>query len=326
MPPRPAARENDAPAGEVAPRPLVSVIIPCFQAEGTLEACLRALAAQEGPPDHEVILVENGSTDATPELARGLQDLFAGRLLLVEEGRPGSYAARNRGLEVARGDILLFTDADCVPSPGWMRALAEPLMTVPELLLVGGTIRGVPEQPGLLARYARTAGILGQEGALRHPRGPFVQTANLAVRAEAARAVGGFDASLFSGGDAVFCWRLQERLGEAARPRLVEDAVIEHLHRESLGALWRQFFRYGQSDLVLHRRFGTPPGRRLRRVVTDAARLLLALPMALALTPWAAARRDPLPALAPLLRALRALARRCGQLDAWLRPRHLRRS
>jgi GT2 family glycosyltransferase len=218
---------------------------------------------------------------------------------------------------------VLFTDADCEPDPDWVATLVR-AFDDPTVIFAGGEIVGVADTDSLLVRYANAAGILSQRGALTHPRGAFFQTANLAVRREAAEAIGGFDETLYSGGDAEFCWRLQERF--PAAPCFVPEARVRHAHREDVAGLFRQFRRYGQADVCLTRRFGVRWVPCLFKAGADVARLLFLPLLAVIGAVRAAVGRDPLPAAAPWLRAVRTVARRYGQLTAWLRPASLYRS
>ena len=303
--------------------PELSIIVPAYQAASTLEACLRALSRQETLFRYELIVVENASSDETLTLARRLESEFPHLLRVLVETQKGSYAARNRGLQAAEGRLLLFTDADCIPSPQWADRLATALL--PEgVLLVGGEIEGDPAQAGLLARYARQAGILSAAGALSHRRAPFAQTANLGVRREDALEIGGFDGGLFSGGDADFCWRLSERFPDR-RLEFSPDAKVYHHHRESLSELWRQFYRYGQGDRVQARRRGVQYRRLILGLVADLVRFIFWPFMSLLQLPRALLDRDLLPLLRPPLRVFRALARRSGQVSLLLRPKKLRR-
>jgi len=307
----------------VAPSPHVSVIVPCYQAERTLKACLESLLAQRTKLSYEVLLVENGSRDGSLEIARSLMD-EGGPLRVIEEPTVGAYAARNRGIREARGEVLLFTDADCRAAPEWVESLARALAD-PDVILAGGEIEDDPTQRGLLARYARSCHILSQSHTLRHPLGGFLQTANMGVRRTDALAAGCFDEKLYSGGDADFCWRVR-RLKPKASMRLVPEARVEHFNRETLRDLWRQYFRYGQADVMLARKHGRRLVHCAGKLTLDLLRVVL-LPLALVLgAVRGLIRRDALPAVAPFLRVARLLARRRGQLHALLRPGRLRRA
>ena len=189
--------------------PVVSVIVPCYRAEGTLRSCLEALVRQSGCPAHEVIVIDNGSDDGTRDIAEAMASAHPDVIRVLEEPTPGAYAARSRGLEAARGRFALFTDADCRPAAGWVARMAQELGD-PDVLMVGGEVRAADGAHSLVARYSARENILSQGHTLRHPWGGFLQTANLGVLTERAREVG-FDAALFSGGDADFCWRLRAR-------------------------------------------------------------------------------------------------------------------
>lgn len=103
------------PPPRVASRPTVSVVIPARNEEGFLADCLDALAVQTDPPD-EVIVVDNGSSDRTPLIARAYPFVT-----LLTEPTPGIVPARNRGLDAAGGDVLCRIDADSIIAPDWVQ-------------------------------------------------------------------------------------------------------------------------------------------------------------------------------------------------------------
>jgi glycosyltransferase involved in cell wall biosynthesis len=128
--------------------PRYSVIVPAYQAEGTIGACVRALNAQTLPRDrYEIIVVDDDSTDRTANVAR---EAGADRVLTVPHGGPA--AARNAGVDAARGEIVLFTDADCEPSPEWLERMVAPLAD-PGVTGAKGTYR--TRQRALMARLVQ---------------------------------------------------------------------------------------------------------------------------------------------------------------------------
>jgi glycosyltransferase involved in cell wall biosynthesis len=227
--------------------PTVSVVVPARNAAGSLPGCLEALAAQSLPVAREVIVVDDGSTDATAAIAAGHPSVR----VVSGPGR-GSYAARNAGAAAAAGAVLAFTDADCMPSPGWLAAGIAALDDLPADL-IGGRITWVSGPAGVVARYDR-ATYLQQEQFVAEQG--FAATANLFARAEVFDSLGGFDGSLRSGGDYEFCHRAVAagfRLGFAG------EAVVNHRPRTTLTELWHLHRRLGAGWADLHRRGLRPP-------------------------------------------------------------------
>lgn len=230
--------------------PAVSVIVPIYNGEDDLPDLLAGLQGQDYPRDRvDYWLVDNGSRDRTPEILRAAaqsQDIQIHALTYRDI--QSSYAARNAGILAATGQILAFTDADCQPEPSWLRELVQPFAD-PAVGLVAGGIQALPSQHWL-ERYAERQGTLSQTNTLNHSFLPYGQTANLAVRAEVFPQAGLFRPHLTTGGDADFCWRVQQetdwRLASA------ETAVVYHRHRRTLDELRRQWHRYGCSNRYLH--------------------------------------------------------------------------
>src|SRR5688572_26039408 len=98
--------------------PSISVVLAVRNGAGTLCACLDSLVAQDYPAGKlEILVVDNGSTDATASLLTR----YHPRIAVLESARRGASAARNCGITAARGDAIAFTDADCVAEPFWLR-------------------------------------------------------------------------------------------------------------------------------------------------------------------------------------------------------------
>ncbi|WP_344777421.1 glycosyltransferase family 2 protein [Gryllotalpicola kribbensis] len=116
----------------LARRPRLSVVIPVLNEERIIDACLTALESQAEPPE-QIIVVDNGSTDATPEIVRRHPDVT----LLFEPVR-GIGGARTRGFDGATGDVLARIDADTVVSPGWSVAARDAFARDPGLAAAGG--------------------------------------------------------------------------------------------------------------------------------------------------------------------------------------------
>lgn len=207
--------------------PLVSVIVPTHGDEDNLRACLKALCAQTlEASKYEVIVADNNRVALS---GSG----WPGGTRHVHEPGGYSYAARNAALKVARGSILAFTDADCLPEPEWLRAGAAAVETGP-LALAGGRIDMFAARDTLSARCDRVFEFRQEMLILR---AGYAVTANLFVRSEVFRRVGPFDATLESGGDLEFCARAVAagfRIGYAAA------AVVRHPARERAADLFRK--------------------------------------------------------------------------------------
>lgn len=249
----------------------MSVVIPALNASDTLAAQLDALAKQTTKLGWEVVVVDNGSTDETPAIARS----YANRLVIrvVSCAQPGANAARNVGGSAARGSLLLYCDADDRVYPDWISAMAYALQHDDA---AGGAIDNdslnADLKGGPSSRYPdglpRAAGFL-----------PRAIGANFGVRKNVWADLGGFDQKYKYGGtDTEFCWRLQlagRTLGYAA------DAVVAYRHRATLGSIAVKAYRTGRSRAHLFRDFHAHgmPQPQLIGAMARWASLLVAVPV-----------------------------------------------
>ena len=237
--------------------PFVSVIVPIYNGEQDLPGLLACLMAQTYPKDRvEYLLVDNASSDRTPQLLAAAVDQFAAQNLtlkiLNERDIQSAYAARNTGIRAAKGDIFAFTDADCYPQPNWLTNLIPPFSD-PTIGLVAGEIVAFPGTT-LLESYAERKHIMSQKDTLAHKFCPYGQTANLGIRRQALEAVGLFRPYLTTGGDADICWRVQRETDWSIH--YADNATIQHRHRQTLKDLRSQWYRYGKSNRYLHELHG----------------------------------------------------------------------
>ena len=192
----------------------VSVIVPARDAEATLGATLRALQHQDLDQPYEVLVVDDGSRDATAAVARAAGPPV--RLLRLEQST-GAGSVRNHGAAAARGRVLAFTDADCLPTSGWLRA---GLRTLEGCDLVQGAV--APDPSAAMGPYDRSLSVTGERG--------FYESANLFVRRDRFEAAGGFEdvigrARRPQGEDVVFGWRVRRAGGRTA---FCEEALVHH--------------------------------------------------------------------------------------------------
>lgn len=214
-----------------AERAFVSVIVPVYNDPRRIVTCIRALLAQTYPRDrYEVIVVDNGSTDGTAEAAAREPVT-----VLVERAIRTSYAARNRGLAAAKGEVIAFTDADCTPSARWLEAGVEAL-EAHAADLAGGAVRFVASARPSGAEIYDSISNMQQERNIRE-RG-VAKTANLLVRAAVFGSVGPFPAALPSGGDVHWTGRAT---GAGFRLVYAPEAEVTHPTRRLLALLGKQY-------------------------------------------------------------------------------------
>lgn len=203
-----------------------SIIVPVYEHWHLVPGLLDRLKQQTFPSQRvQVILVDNGSKAFAPP-----SDL-PGNVTVLRCGMPGSYAARNEGARHARGDWLVFTDADCRPRANWLSELDEAAASHGDGTLIAGAVEvvGASARPNVWEIYDMVRGIPQQ----RYVSRGYAATANLAVSRVVFDEMHGFDDKRFSGGDADFC----RRAGAAGHPIVYAEAArVDHPAR----ATWQE--------------------------------------------------------------------------------------
>jgi len=230
----------------------LSVIVPAYNAEKCLPQLLSALSAQTYN-DFEVIIVDDGSTDQTASLAAR-----SGFSLVKTDGNRGPAHARNVGAAASRGSFLVFTDADCMPQPDWMEAVARRLADEKVDALMG---RVVLEESNWLGNTISSLGF---------PAGGKVgfdkiwkvdaagnttsfSTCNCAVRKEVFGTVGGFDESFpYPGGEDSLLAR--NIVAAGSRIRYCPRAVVHHAARSDFVEFLRWQFKRGISSYIFSKK------------------------------------------------------------------------
>lgn len=257
-----------------ADRPRVSVVVPFFDSERHIAACIESLLRQEdaGGP-YEIILVDNGSSDDSGSIVARF-----GGLTVLEEPTPGAYAARNTGIRVARAPLIAFTDADCEVAPDWLHCVREGMQD-PAVAILLGEIR-YPATASFPLRLLGAYENAKAEYVLRRcaPAYHFGYGNNMAVRASVFEELGPFEP-----------WKraadseLVQRL-EARRPdlRVAYDSRMTVTHLEFLRARdrLRRLMLYTQTNTQIGSFRELGPARRfgvlmqmLRRVRVGGARI-----------------------------------------------------
>lgn len=307
----------------------VSVVIPAYNAERSITRCVEALRNQVWlPGTYEILVIDDGSRDGTAAAAA------AAGARVIRQANAGPAAARNLGAERARGDILLFTDADCTPRPDWVQRMVEPFAD-PCVQGVKGTY--VSYQPEIVARFVQLEYEDKYRRMAREASIDFIDTYSAGYRRDTFLTYGGFDTRF--PGASVEDQELSFRLAEAGeRMVFAPDAVVAHTHAADLATYLRKKFRIGFWKVLVHRRHPgklgrdshTPPTLKLQIPLVYGSLAALAgalagvLPSVVPVVGWmafaatgaglvAAARHDPPIAAAALpLVAARALALGAG--------------
>jgi lipopolysaccharide/colanic/teichoic acid biosynthesis glycosyltransferase/glycosyltransferase involved in cell wall biosynthesis len=262
-------------------QPRISVVIPAYNAARTIERCVTAVRQQQfDPAQYEVIVVDDGSSDGTAELAAQA----GARIIRQERGRPA--AARNAGTRAAQGEIICFTDADCFPRPDWLANLVAPFDNP---AIAGG--KGVydTEQRELVARFVQIEYEDKYDLLRQQERIDFIDTYAAAYRRAVLQANDGFDERFPYLEDQELSFRLAARGYQMV---FTPTAVVTHQHSATYYAYCRKKFIIGFWKAQVVRRF---PGQGVKdshtpqvmKVQIGLAGLILALAAASFLFNWA---------------------------------------
>ncbi|WP_322508478.1 glycosyltransferase [Anaerolinea sp.] len=232
--------------------PFVSIVIPVYNGRKTIQTCLEAILQQEYPREqYEVIVVDNNSSDGTPDLVQKYPVK-----LVYEKEIQGPHAATNTGVKEAKGEILVFTDSDCVPEPDWLRKLIAPLADS-SVVGTGGRIEAYrPSTP--VERF------LDQMKPFKNayqasPNFPAALiTGNCAIRREDFMAAGMFNPNMYTGAEVDLSYRVQLQTGK--RVVYVPEAVVYHIFSPTVKRLGRHFYIYGYSEILLGTIYKNVPG------------------------------------------------------------------
>jgi GT2 family glycosyltransferase len=224
--------------------PFFSVVVCSYNGSRTIRQTLEEVCRLEYPR-FEVIVVDDGSTDSTAEIARTFPGV---RLISVPNG--GLSAARNLGMEAAKGEIVAYIDDDAYPDAHWLHYLAVAFRRS-EYVAIGGP-NLPPAGDGPIAECVANSPGGPQHVLLTDMTAEHIPGCNFVVRRDALRRIGGFDPRYRVAGDDVdACWRLQET-GEVG---FAPAALVWHHRRNSVRAYWKQQKGYGRAEALLERKW-----------------------------------------------------------------------
>jgi glycosyltransferase involved in cell wall biosynthesis len=220
--------------------PKISVVVCTYNGERTIRECLDGLL-QVDYPDFEVIVVNDGSTDSTAEIAID----YPFRIISTENR--GLSSARNTGMHAAAGEIIAYIDDDAYPSVEWLKYLALTFLNTDHAAVGGPNLP--PPSDGFVAECVALAPGGPIHVLLSDREAEHLPGCNMAVRKSFLEMIGGFDPAFRVAGDDVdVCWRLQQHgfsLGFNAA------AVVWHHRRNSVRAYWKQQRGYGKAEALL---------------------------------------------------------------------------
>ncbi len=244
--PKPAAAElsrawTQVPCIDTQALPRVSVLVCSYNGRNTLHECLDSLIRQDYP-DYEVILLDDGSTDDTPEIAARFPTVR-----YIRQKQLGLSAARNRAAHEATGKVVAYTDSDCVADPTWLKYLVSALVEQ-QLDGIGGPNVTPPSDRWVAKCVSASPGnpshVMFDDRHAEHIPG-----CNMAFWRDRLLALGGFDVQFRQAGDDVdFCWRM---LDAGMRIGYAPAALVWHHRRPTLRAFWRQQRGYGRAEAML---------------------------------------------------------------------------
>jgi glycosyltransferase involved in cell wall biosynthesis len=218
-------------------------VVPVLNGERTIKECVVSLLGTDYPAElREILVVDNGSTDRTGEIVKSYPVSY------LREERRGAARARNKGIEASKGEVLAFTDADCIVSRGWLRVLVQPFAEQNVGGVAGEIVSFPPSTPA--ERYAARIRHLSPQLYLSRRLLPFAVFANLSFRREVFDGIGLLDGELFQGDSTDFCTRFLRETG--FRLAYAPKAMVFHRHRKTAWELFQQQWSYGRGHALLY--------------------------------------------------------------------------
>jgi len=229
--------------------PRVTVLVAARNEEHNIENCLKSLAAQDYPADlHEIIIIDDNSTDRTVEIVEEFIDTLPGFKLIRAEPTPTGFAPKKHallaGIKASDGDIIITTDADCQPPPGWLRSIAGCFKPGVDAVVGHSPLQG-SGLTGTLVHFDGFVNAVISAGTLGLGKASSSVGRNFAYRRTTFDEVGGFGSNVTtaSGDDDLLLQRIVKNNGKAVF-NINPQSFVPAQGQQSLGAWWRMKRRH----------------------------------------------------------------------------------
>ena len=234
----------DVPFPQDLPWPHISVVVCSYNGARTIRDCCEGLVRLEYP-NFEVIVVNDGSTDATPEIVSEYG------FRLISTANRGLSNARNTGWQEAKGEIVAYIDDDAYPDPHWLTYIAAAFMRTTHVGIGGPNLP--PPGDGAIADCVANAPGGPVHVLLSDTEAEHIPGCNMAFRKKALQAIGGFDPQFRTAGDDVdVCWRLQQQRWTIG---FSPAAMVWHHRRNAVRTYWKQQQGYGKAEALLEKKW-----------------------------------------------------------------------
>ncbi len=233
---------------DMASAPFFSIVVPTYNRPIRLAACLQALSQLDYPRDrYEVVVVDDGSPEPMDAVVDPMRSLLT--ISLIRQQNAGPAAARNAGAQRATGELIAFTDDDCMPSPDWLQGFAAQLEKTSDAMVGGRSLNALPNNLYSTASQALIDYLYTYYSDPKKEM--FFASNNIAMLRSHYLRVGGFDTSfpLAAAEDRELCDRWQQH---GLTMHYDPNITIRHAHHLSLKSFWRQHFGYGRGAFCFH--------------------------------------------------------------------------